>query len=43
MFAEGIAVQVPEFPEVSAETVRLIVEQHQYQVRTFSRLPAPQP
>ena len=31
---------LPEFPEVSAETVRMIGEQHGLGVHTFSRLPS---
>ncbi len=42
MSNEGVAVSFPEFPEVSADTLWMIAEQHQFRVRTFSWLPAPQ-
>jgi aminoglycoside phosphotransferase (APT) family kinase protein len=33
-------VQLPDFPEVSADILRMIAEQHHFRVRTFSQLPS---
>ena len=36
----GRPVELPDFPEVSADTLRMIAEQHHFRVHTFARLPS---